>query len=187
MFGTIVSAWVHQLYLICSCSDPDHINVQINVCVYQLSSQDQCWVQQLIDSCNNQFDPRWTSKGPFSLKKNFPRTENFPKISLLKVETTSKFFSDGKFVSANHISQIFLSAENFLEWKWALRGTVQDRYNIYYKLCLWCYLYSECASTSLAWPRWEANFSACPVWMHTQSNITNIIFTWVHNTNTHTK
>jgi hypothetical protein len=22
-------------------------------------------------------------------------------------------------------------------------------------------------------------------WMHTQSNITNIIFTWVHNTNTH--
>jgi hypothetical protein len=27
--------------------------------------------------------------------------------------------------------------------------------------------------------------SACPVWMHTQSNITNIIFTWVHNTNTH--
>jgi hypothetical protein len=23
------------------------------------------------------------------------------------------------------------------------------------------------------------------VWMHTQSNITNIIFTWVHNTNTH--
>jgi hypothetical protein len=29
------------------------------------------------------------------------------------------------------------------------------------------------------------NFSACLVWMHTQSNITNIIFTWVHNTNTH--
>jgi hypothetical protein len=24
-------------------------------------------------------------------------------------------------------------------------------------------------------------------WMHTQSNITNIIFTWVHNTNTHKK
>jgi hypothetical protein len=23
------------------------------------------------------------------------------------------------------------------------------------------------------------------VWMQTQSNITNIIFTWVHNTNTH--
>jgi hypothetical protein len=27
-------------------------------------------------------------------------------------------------------------------------------------------------------------FQACPVWIHTQSNITNIIFTWVHNTNT---
>jgi hypothetical protein len=26
-------------------------------------------------------------------------------------------------------------------------------------------------------------FQPCPVWMHTQSNITNIIFTWVHNTN----
>jgi hypothetical protein len=25
---------------------------------------------------------------------------------------------------------------------------------------------------------------ACPVWIYTQSNITNIIFTWVHNTNT---
>jgi hypothetical protein len=37
----------------------------------------------------------------------------------------------------------------------------------------------------LAWPRWEANFSACPVWMHTQSNTTNIIFTWARNTNTH--
>ena len=34
--------------------------------------------------------------------------------------------------------------------------------------------------------RGQANFSACPVWMHTQSNTTNIIFTWVvHNTNTH--
>jgi hypothetical protein len=27
-------------------------------------------------------------------------------------------------------------------------------------------------------------FQACPVWIYTQSNITNIIFTWVHNTNT---
>jgi hypothetical protein len=25
--------------------------------------------------------------------------------------------------------------------------------------------------------RGQANFSACQVWMHTQSNITNIIFT----------
>jgi hypothetical protein len=32
--------------------------------------------------------------------------------------------------------------------------------------------------------RGQANFSDCSVWMHTQSNITNIIFTWVHNTNT---
>jgi hypothetical protein len=31
--------------------------------------------------------------------------------------STSKFFSDGKFVSANHILQNFLSAENFPEWK----------------------------------------------------------------------
>ena len=27
----------------------------------------------------------------------------------------------------------------------------------------------------------------CPVWMHTQSNTTNIIFTWVQNTNVHKK
>jgi hypothetical protein len=27
----------------------------------------------------------------------------------------------------------------------------------------------------------QTNFSACPVWMHTQSNITDIIFTLVHN------
>jgi hypothetical protein len=27
-------------------------------------------------------------------------------------------------------------------------------------------------------------FQACPVWTYTQSNITNIILTWVHNTNT---
>jgi hypothetical protein len=28
-------------------------------------------------------------------------------------------------------------------------------------------------------------FQACPVWIYTQSNITSIIFTWVHYTNTH--
>jgi hypothetical protein len=52
----------------------------------------------------------------------FPRTENFPKISLLKVENfqLQNFFSDGKFVSANQILQNFLSAENFPEWKWRL-------------------------------------------------------------------
>jgi hypothetical protein len=27
-------------------------------------------------------------------------------------------------------------------------------------------------------------FQACPVWIYTQSNITNIIFICVHNTNT---
>jgi hypothetical protein len=27
-------------------------------------------------------------------------------------------------------------------------------------------------------------FQACPVWIYTQSNITSIIFTWVHYTNT---
>jgi hypothetical protein len=26
-------------------------------------------------------------------------------------------------------------------------------------------------------------FQACPVWIYTQSNITSIIFTWVHYTN----
>jgi hypothetical protein len=59
--------------------------------------------------------------GPISTQEKFPRTENFPKISLFKSWkfSTSKFFSHGKFVSANHILQIFLSAENFPEWKWA--------------------------------------------------------------------
>jgi hypothetical protein len=27
-------------------------------------------------------------------------------------------------------------------------------------------------------------FQACPVWIYTQSNITSILFTWVHYTNT---
>jgi hypothetical protein len=30
-------------------------------------------------------------------------------------------------------------------------------------------------------------FQACPVWIYTQSNITSIIFTWVHYTNTEKK
>jgi hypothetical protein len=30
-------------------------------------------------------------------------------------------------------------------------------------------------------------FQARPVWIYTQSNITNIIFTWVHNTNAEKK
>jgi hypothetical protein len=29
--------------------------------------------------------------------------------------------------------------------------------------------------------------SARPVWMHSESNLRNIIFTWVHNTNTYKK
>jgi hypothetical protein len=72
---------------------------------------------------------------PIFTQEKFPRTENFPKISLLKIENLKIFnftkkFSDGKFVLANHILQIFLSAENFPEWKWALllllfKGTVQ--------------------------------------------------------------
>jgi hypothetical protein len=43
---------------------------------------------------------------------------------LLKVENFQLqiFFPDGKFMSANHILQIFLSAENFPEWKWEHRG-----------------------------------------------------------------
>jgi hypothetical protein len=45
-------------------------------------------------------------KAHFSTQEKFPRTEHFPKISLLKDE---KF----QFVSANHISQNFLSAEIF--------------------------------------------------------------------------
>jgi hypothetical protein len=44
---------------------------------------------------------------PISCQEKFPRTENFPKISFVS--------------AANHILQNFLSAENFPEWKWALR------------------------------------------------------------------
>jgi hypothetical protein len=38
--------------------------------------------------------------------------------------STSKIFSDGKFVSANHILQNFLSAENFPERKWAFSDDI---------------------------------------------------------------
>ena len=34
--------------------------------------------------------------------------------------STSKFFSDGKFLSASHILQNFLSAGNFPQWQWTL-------------------------------------------------------------------
>jgi hypothetical protein len=54
-----------------------------------------------------------------STQEKFPRTRNFPKISLLNVENFQLQFSDGKFVSVNHILQNVLSAENFPQWKWA--------------------------------------------------------------------
>jgi hypothetical protein len=65
------------------------------------------------------------SEVPFlsiSTQENFLWTENFPKISLLKVENfqLQNFFSDGKFVSANQIVQNVLSVENFPDWKLAL-------------------------------------------------------------------
>jgi hypothetical protein len=61
------------------------------------------------------------TRGSFPLKKNF-HTENFPKISLLKVENfrLQNFSPTAKFVSANHILQNYLSAGNFSEWKWTL-------------------------------------------------------------------
>jgi hypothetical protein len=57
-----------------------------------------------------------------SAQEKFPWTENFPKISLLKVENfqLQNFFPEGKFVSANRILQNCLSAKHFPEWKWAL-------------------------------------------------------------------
>ena len=39
-------------------------------------------------------------------------------------------FTDGKFVLTNHISQNFLSAENFPEWKWDLKFTREISINI---------------------------------------------------------
>jgi hypothetical protein len=36
--------------------------------------------------------------------------------------STSKFISNGKFLSAKHTLQNFLSAENFPEWKWEGNG-----------------------------------------------------------------
>jgi hypothetical protein len=42
--------------------------------------------------------------------------------------STSKFFSHGKFVSANHILQNFLSAENFPERKWAFTSSSQFKW-----------------------------------------------------------
>jgi hypothetical protein len=66
-----------------------------------------------------------SSAQKFSTHEKFLPTENFPKISLLKVENF-QLFSDGKFVSANHILQIFLSAENFPVWKWTFSSIEQD-------------------------------------------------------------
>jgi hypothetical protein len=40
-----------------------------------------------------------------------------------------------------------------------------------------------CIHTGKAWKISRHIFQACPVWIHTRSTITNIIFTWVHNRN----
>ena len=46
---------------------------------------------------------------PISIQENFPRTENFAKISLLKVENFQlQNFFPTEYVSANHILQNFL-------------------------------------------------------------------------------
>jgi hypothetical protein len=47
-------------------------------------------------------------------------------LALLKF-STSKFFSDDKFVSTDHILQKFLSAENFPEWKWAFGAGSENK------------------------------------------------------------
>ena len=58
-------------------------------------------------------------KGQFPLKKNFHGQKIFRKYHVKSWKfSTSNIFSDGKFVSANHILQNFVSAENFPEWKW---------------------------------------------------------------------
>jgi hypothetical protein len=50
--------------------------------------------------------------------------------------------------------------------------------------CLWCY--SKCIEhTGQAWKICLATVGQ--LWIYTQSNITNIIFTWVHSTNTEKK
>jgi hypothetical protein len=49
--------------------------------------------------------------------------------------------------------------------------------------CLWCY--SECASTPGKLKSLPDDGGNWTMWMHTQSNTANTIFTWVHNTNTH--
>ena len=61
---------------------------------------------------------------PISTEEKFPRTEKFPKISLLKVENfqLQNFYPTEIFVSANHILQNFLSVENFPHWKLAFTG-----------------------------------------------------------------
>jgi hypothetical protein len=59
--------------------------------------------------------PSMSIFGTFSVRGNFSWAEMGLKSWKF---STSKFFSDGKFVSANHILQNFLSAKNFPEWKW---------------------------------------------------------------------
>jgi type IV secretory pathway VirB3-like protein len=48
-------------------------------------------------------------------------------------------------------------------------------------MLLWVYIHTAQASI----PTVAMHiFQACAMWIYTQSNITDIIFTWVHNTNT---
>jgi hypothetical protein len=75
-------------------------------------------------------------------QEKFPRTENFPKISLLKVENFQlQNFSDVKFVSANHILQNFLSAENLCRpitfYKIFFRRKICVGQSHFTKFCFW--------------------------------------------------
>ena len=83
----------------------------------------------------------------------------------------------------------------FVMLLWVYIGTGRAR-----KICLPRWINLEMMFVMLLWgcihtgqariyELWNTSHSgrhivqACPVWIYTQSNITNIIFTWVHNTN----
>ena len=68
-----------------------------------------------------------SSKDPFPLKKNFHGQKIFQKHHCIKLTIFNcKIFFDGKFVSANHILHNFFSAEDFPQWKWALKPDSPD-------------------------------------------------------------
>jgi hypothetical protein len=58
--------------------------------------------------------------------------------------------------------------------------------NMMLVMLLWVCIHTGQAWKICLWPGTVARhiFQACPVWIYTQSNITSIIFTWVHYTNT---